>query len=162
MLENSSNIKEQQQRKGTESLIPQKRSAGVIQVWAFKNNNALFCSRLVAPSRIVHLENTFMVRYLCPKIWVYSRRIRGWVVCSFTCFSLFHLWTICLPVFPILLFLDILLLHLQPIAVFSYLHPNSNSTKFLCFPQLVLGINSVDIFKQMNYSKKNSENVPSV
>lgn len=71
MLENSSNIKEQQQQKGTESLIPQKRSAGVIQVWAFKNNNALFWSRLVAPSRIFYLENTFMVRCLCPKIWVY-------------------------------------------------------------------------------------------
>lgn len=129
MLENSSNIKEQQQQKVTESLIPQKRSAGVIQVWAFKNNNVLFWSRLVAPSRIFYLENTFMVRCFCPEIWVYSRRIRGWVVCSFTCFSLFHLWTICLPVFSIL-FLDILLLHLKPIAVFSYLHPIQTQQSF--------------------------------
>lgn len=42
---------------------------GSYKLWAFKNNNALFWRRLVVPSRVFYLKNTFMVRRICPKIW---------------------------------------------------------------------------------------------
>lgn len=41
-------------------MIQHKRSAGVIEAWAFCNHNALFWSWLVMPSGVFYLENTFM------------------------------------------------------------------------------------------------------
>lgn len=76
----------------------------------------------------------------------------------FTCIRLFHLWTIYLLIFLYYPSIpNILFLHLKPIAAFSISHPNLNPTKILCSPRRALGMNSMDVFKQMNYSKELSK-----
>lgn len=93
---------------------------------------------------------------LHPEIWICNRFIRGWVVSSFSCFSIFHIRMICYHFFHVLLFPDLFLnLKTKAALYLTQLQPKPirDSVCSIIGIRLALGMISMDVSKQMNDSK---------